>query len=176
MNYRLQLPDGPFNTIVADPPWQLKTKGVRRKLHYDRMSLEEIKAIPISSVATPDALLWLWTTNAHLPEALEVVREWGFTYKSLVTWYKDRMGTGWWIRSQTEHLILAARSTKLRRNPGSWRSIITAPYRGHSVKPTEAYQLIQALSPEPRLELFAKKERDGFTTLISDAADATHGD
>lgn len=167
--YRISLPNETFGTIVADPPWALQSTGVRRKLHYDRMSLDEIKNIPVVDVSSPDAHLWLWTTNPHLPEALEVMKHWGFEYKSMLTWKKNRMGTGWWLRSKTEHVLWGVRSKKLRKNPGNITTIFEAPYRGHSIKPVEAFEIFEKLSPSPRLEIFAREPRDGWTTVISDA-------
>jgi len=175
MQYRLALPPGPWGTILLDPPWMLQSTGVRRELHYDRMTQDELKAIPISSICAPDAHLWLWTTNPHLPEALELVTAWGFQYRCLRTWVKPRMGLGWWLRSQTEHLIFASKTKENRKNPSSWTTILTAPAGEHSAKPDEAIACIEALSPGPRLEIFARKERPGWTTLISNANSAdTH--
>ncbi len=166
--YRLDLPPGPFGTIYCDPPWKLRTGGVKRKLHYDTMELDELKLMNVRGICAPDAHLWMWTTNPHLPEALELIDAWGFTYKTMLTWNKGRMGLGWWLRSQTEHLIFAALSTKARVGPGSWTTYLEAPWRGHSVKPPEAAEMIEALSPEPRLEIFARGQRPGWTCLESD--------
>jgi N6-adenosine-specific RNA methylase IME4 len=171
--FRLELPDGVvFNTIYADPPWpmdQPNTVSHRRRIHYDRMSANEILDMgeQIKLVTTEDAHLWLWTTNAHLPLALKVVEAWGFTYKTLATWRKSKLGQGWWLRSRTEHLILAARSTNLRHNPGSWDTEIKGTWRGHSKKPP-VYDRIEALSPGPYLELFsreAKHERENWNAV-----------
>jgi N6-adenosine-specific RNA methylase IME4 len=75
------------------------------------MAIEDIKALSVESIAADDALPWLWTTNAHLRVAFEVVEAWGFEYKTLLTWVKDRMGTGEWLRCQTEHCLLAAQAS-----------------------------------------------------------------
>lgn len=169
--YRLQLPEGiQFGTIYADPPWPLdqeNTKHSRRRIHYDRMSFDEIASIPIHLVAHEQAHLWLWTTNAHLPLALEVVKAWGFTYKTMRTWVKTKVGLGWWLRSRTEHLIFAAKGDDYRHNPGSFTTELRGKWRGHSIKPVEAYDAIEALSPGPRLELFSRHEspREGWYAL-----------
>jgi N6-adenosine-specific RNA methylase IME4 len=133
------------------------------------MTQEELKAIPVASVCHPDAHLWLWATNPHLPEALELVTAWGFQYRSLRTWNKPRMGLGWWLRSQTEHLIFASKTKNNRKNPSSWTTIFEADAGEHSAKPAEAIKCIEALSPGPRLEIFARAPREGWTTLISDS-------
>jgi N6-adenosine-specific RNA methylase IME4 len=101
-----ELPTGPFQVIVADPPWQYETGN---SLPYPTMPLEDIKAMPVREIADENAILWLWTTNAHLRVAFDVVVAWGFEYKTLLTWMKDRMGTGEWLRGQTEHCLLGTR-------------------------------------------------------------------
>ena len=103
------LPEGPFHVIVADPPWRYDTG---RNTPYPTMPIEDIKAMRIQELAEEDSILWLWTTNAHLRVAFEVVDAWGFEYRSLLTWVKDRMGTGDWLRGQTEHCLLAIRAAR----------------------------------------------------------------
>jgi N6-adenosine-specific RNA methylase IME4 len=160
--YSLQLPEGAeFGAIYADPPWPLdkpNTLQNRRRIHYNRMSGHEIKSVPVHLVAHPDAHLWMWTTNAHLKLALDVVEAWGFEYKTLATWRKSKIGTGWWLRSRTEHLILAARSNNKRHNPGNFTTEITGEWTGHSKKPESARRMIEALSPGPYLELFSRTQ------------------
>ncbi|MGH8580657.1 MAG: MT-A70 family methyltransferase [Gammaproteobacteria bacterium] len=107
------LPQGPFRTIVADPPWayELRSEDLthRGRPCYPSMSLAEIVALPVATFAHEDAMLWLWTTNTHLPAAFGVVESWGFTYKTTLTWAKDGPGLGDWLRGQTEHCLLAVR-------------------------------------------------------------------
>lgn len=167
---RLILPEGiSFGTIYADPPWPLdqeNTFSSRRRIVYDRMSIDEIKAIPVPDVSHPDAHLWMWTTTSHLPVALDVVKHWGFTYRTLGVWRKSRLSLGWWLRSRHEFLIFAAKTTEMRHNPGSFSTEISGDYNGHSVKPDTVYPMIESLSPGPRLELFARDTaRDGWHTL-----------
>jgi ParB-like chromosome segregation protein Spo0J len=91
-----ELPTGPFQVIVADPPWRYDSGN---SLPYPTMDIEDIKAIPVAEIADENAILWLWTTNAHLRVAFDVVEAWGFEYRTLLTWVKDRMGTGEWLRA-----------------------------------------------------------------------------
>lgn len=162
--YQLELPENFIaGTVVADPPWPLdqeKTMNKRRRIHYDRMSIAEICAISeaLSLVTHPDAHLWLWSTNPHLEKAFEVIRAWGFNYKTMATWRKSNLGLGWWLRSRTEQLLFCARTDVLRHNPGGWSTEIVAKSQGHSVKPDRAYEMIEALSPGPYLELFANPD------------------
>src|ERR1035438_7794864 len=135
------LPTGPFQVIVADPPWQYDTGA---SLPYPTMPIDEIKAMPIRQIADENATLWLWTTNAHLPVAFEVVAAWGFEYKTLLTWVKDRMGTGEWLRGQTEHCLLGARGRPvfLHGNDGT---ALEGARREHSRKPEEFYALVERI-------------------------------
>jgi N6-adenosine-specific RNA methylase IME4 len=123
------------------------------------MAIEEIKALPVESIAAEDAILWLWTTNAHLRVAFEVAEAWGFEYKSLLTWVKDRMGTGEWLRGQTEHCLLAGRGKPIFIH-GNHTTVIDAVRREHSRKPQEFYALVEATCPGTRVELFARERRD----------------
>jgi N6-adenosine-specific RNA methylase IME4/ParB-like chromosome segregation protein Spo0J len=153
-----ELPTGPFQVVVADPPWQYETGS---SLPYPTMAVDEIKAMPVRDSADENATLWLWTTNAHLSVAFEVVAAWGFEYKTLLTWVKDRMGTGEWLRGQTEHCLLAARGKPVFIH-GSYTTVLNAARREHSRKPDEFYTLVEATCPGNRLELFARQARAGW--------------
>lgn len=153
-----QLPPGRFQLIVADPPWRYESGG---DLPYPTMATEEIKALPVSEVVAADAVLWLWTANAHLQLAFEVVEAWGFECETMLTWVKDRMGTGEWLRGQTEHCLLAARGRPVFRR-GESATALPAPRREHSRKPEEFYQLVEGLCAGRRLEMFARELRVGW--------------
>jgi hypothetical protein len=104
---------GPYRVIVADPPWQYDLRQTdpsnRKILEYPSMSTAAICALNVASIAHGDCVLWLWTTNAHMFQAKEVLDAWGFEPKTILTWVKDRMGLGNWLRGQTEHCIMAVR-------------------------------------------------------------------
>jgi hypothetical protein len=129
------LPTGQFQVIVADPPWRYESDN---ELPYPTMTNDDIKAIPVEAIAADDAVLWLWTSNAHLRVAFEVAEVWGFEYKTLLTWVKDRMGTGEWLRGQTEHCLLATRGKPLFLH-GSHTTVLEAVRREHSRKPEGFY-------------------------------------
>ena len=177
MRLRYDIPqDKKFGTVYADPPWMLKMGGGMRKLKYDTMSTPEIVQAGADlynpEVLDEHALCWLWTTNPHLPEALTVLQMWGFEYKTMVTWNKERLGLGWWLRSRTEHVLLGARpgaKPGAMGRPGAWSTLLNGGYRGHSIKPERMYDLIEARSPGPYLELFANRltPRVGWTQLAS---------
>jgi N6-adenosine-specific RNA methylase IME4 len=153
-----QLPEGPFRVIVADPPWQY---GSGNNLPYPTMAIDEIKSMGVEDLVEDDAILWLWTTNSHLRVAFDVVEAWGFEYKSLLTWVKDRMGTGDWLRGQTEHCLLATRGQPVFLN-GSHTTVIQATRREHSRKPDEFYALVEAACPGRKVDLFAREPRAGW--------------
>jgi N6-adenosine-specific RNA methylase IME4 len=161
-----ELPQGPFHVIVADPPWRYDSGS---SLPYPTMPLEEIKSLPISELAEDDAVLWLWTTNAHLRFAFDVVDAWGFEYKTVLTWAKDRMGTGEWLRGQSEHCLLATRGKPVFMH-GNRSTLLTAVRREHSRKPEEFYSLVEATCPGSKLELFCRQRRTGWGSFGNDTA------
>ncbi|HEY7309552.1 MAG TPA: MT-A70 family methyltransferase [Gemmataceae bacterium] len=159
------LPDGPFRVIVIDPPWHYEKRSEdvsqRGAIPYPSMSLDEIAALPIASMAAEDGTLWLWTTNAHLFDCPQLLSAWGFTHKTVLTWGKDRMGCGDWLRGQTEHCILAVRGQPVVELTNQ-TTLLTAPVREHSRKPEEFYQLVEALCPGSKVELFQRAPRLGW--------------
>ena len=122
--------------------------------------VEEIKAMPIETIAADDATLWLWTTNALLRIAFDVVGAWGFEYRTLRTWVKNQLGTGAWLRGQTEHCLLAVRGKPVFLH-GNHSTALEAARREHSRKPEEFYALVEATSPGSKVELFARQGRKG---------------
>lgn len=160
------LPTGPFRVIVADPPWRYDTRADdvthRSNLPYPEMSTSAICALPVKDLAAEDCVLWLWTTNAHMRESFAVLDAWGFAPKTILTWAKQKFGAGHWLRGQTEHCHLAVRGkpTVLLTNQSTLLSALTG---AHSEKPEEFYALVTTLCPGARLELFSRREREGFT-------------
>ncbi len=151
----LPTPKGPFRVIVIDPPWPYRTGRWRP---YPDMSLGEIKALPVANLAHGDCMLWLWTTNAFMREAFECLDAWGFESKTILTWVKDRMGLGEWLRGQTEHCILAVKGKPVV-TLSSQTTALSAPKREHSRKPSEFYVLVESLCPGNKLEMFARETR-----------------
>jgi N6-adenosine-specific RNA methylase IME4 len=105
--------------------------------------------------------LWLWTTNAFLREAFECLDAWGFKNKTVLTWVKDRMGLGNWLRGQTEHCLVAVKGKPIVTLTNQ-TTALSAPMREHSRKPDEFYALVESLCPGNRLEMFARQSRDGW--------------
>jgi N6-adenosine-specific RNA methylase IME4 len=144
---------GPYRVIVADPPWPYEVReedpsheGTRP---YPTMPIEQICDIAVASFAHTDCVLFLWTTNHHMREAFSVLDAWGFAQKTILTWAKDRVGLGDWLRGQTEHAIMAVRGkpTVILTNEST---LLHAPARGHSRKPIEFYDLVERICPAPR--------------------------
>jgi N6-adenosine-specific RNA methylase IME4 len=160
------LPTGPFRVIVADPPWHYDKRpedaSHRAALPYPSMTLDEIAALPIASIAAEDCILWLWTTNAHLFDCPRLLSAWGFTHKTMLTWGKNHMSCGDWLRGQTEHCILAIRG-KPTVTLTNQTTLLTAPVRQHSRKPDEFYSLVETLCPGSKVELFQRTPRAGWT-------------
>jgi len=149
---------------MADPPWDVHQKGAYgAERHYELMSLDRIKAMPVADLATKNAHLWLWVTNATLRDGYDVMEAWGFTPRSPLTWIKPRITLGVYLRNATEHLILGTRG----RAPVKYKSQPTwmfAPLQEHSHKPEEQYAVIDRVSGTdgPRLELFARRRQPGW--------------
>lgn len=160
------LPTGQFRVIVADPPWayeKRKDDGTHRTaLSYPSMTTDEICALPIGDRALGDCVLWLWTTNAFMRDAFRVLDAWGFQEKTILTWAKDRMGTGDWLRGKTEHCIMAVRGKPVVSLTNQ-TTLLNGPVREHSRKPDEFYALVEALCPGSKLEIFAREPREGWT-------------
>jgi len=157
-------PKGPFLVIVVDPPWRYerdKDPKFDYANPYPSMSLDEIGNLPVPQMACQDCILWLWTTNTHLAYALDMLQEWGFIKKSILTWDKQRVGYGDWLKSTTEHCIMAVRGKPVVTLTNQ-TTLIRAPSREHSRKPEEFYQLVESLCPGSKLDFFARTTRTGW--------------
>ena len=163
---------GRYGVIYADPPWRYNMKrghGVAEN-HYPTMSIEEICALPVASLADKECALFLWATFPQLPEALEVIKAWGFHFKTVAfLWLKQNKkaptwfyGMGFWTRSNAEVCLLATKGHPKRRDKGIHQFIIS-PLEGHSKKPDEARRRIERLMGDiPRVELFARQPSPGW--------------
>jgi N6-adenosine-specific RNA methylase IME4 len=158
------LPTGPFRVITIDPPWQYSRADDlthRARNPYPDMTLDEIKALPVSDLAHTDCILWLWTTNAFIWDARDCLDAWGFEKKTILTWVKDRMGTGDWLRGRSEHCLMAVRGKPLVTLTNQ-TTVITGPLREHSRKPDEFYTLVESLCPGTKLEMFQQAPRENW--------------
>lgn len=162
-----------YKTILADPPWQFSNRTGKmapehkRLSRYSTLTLQEIKEIPVSLAADEQSHLYLWVPNALLAEGLDVMKAWGFQYKTNIVWHKvrkdggpDGRGVGFYFRNTTEIVLFGVRGGVRTLAPGRRQvNIIKSQKREHSRKPDELYEIIEACSAGPYLELFARGTR-----------------
>jgi N6-adenosine-specific RNA methylase IME4 len=182
----LRLTGRPYRTILADPPWQFtnRTGKVapehRRLARYGTLTLDRIKALPVAQIAAAESHLYLWVPNALILEGLEVMRLWGFTYKTNLVWHKvrkdggpDGRGVGFYFRNVTELLLFGVRGSLRTAKRGRTQvNFLATRKREHSRKPDEIYPLIEACSYEPFRELFARHSRPGWAAWGNEIDDS----
>lgn len=165
----LVMPHGGYRTILADPPWPYKgtgsRKGIGRKAvtcPYPTMTHEEICAMPVGRLASPDAHLWLWTDNTNLRAGFAVMEAWGFRYLAPITWVKDSGCGMWWIH-RTQTMLMGYKEKCVFAGARYKPTVLLGgtPKR-HSAKPQSSIELIEQVSMPPRLELFARERRLGW--------------
>jgi N6-adenosine-specific RNA methylase IME4 len=166
-----------FGTVLADPPWRFTNRTGKmapehkRLSRYGTMTLEEILELPVPQIVLPQSHLYLWVPNALIREGLEVMKRWGFTYKTNLIWYKrrkdggpDGRGVGFYFRNVTEMILFGVRGGLRTHAPGRRQvNIISSRKREHSRKPDELYPIIQGCSPGPYMEMFARHPLSGWT-------------
>ena len=168
-----------FQTIMADPPWRFQNSTGKvapehkRLSRYSTMSVNDIMELPVAKIADSTSHLYLWVPNALLPEGIAVLKAWGFAYKTNLVWHKvrrdggsDGRGVGFYFRNVTEIILFGVRGKNARTlAPGrSQVNMIQTRKREHSRKPDEQYELIEACSPGPYLELFGRGVRKGWSS------------
>jgi N6-adenosine-specific RNA methylase IME4 len=175
-----------FATMLIDPPWRFANRTGKmapehkRLARYETMSIEEICALPVSSVMRDRAHLYLWVPNALLPWGLQSMQAWGFEYKTNLVWHKvrkdggpDGRGVGFYFRNVTEMLLFGIRGKNNRTLAPGRRQVnfLATRKQEHSRKPDEQYSIIESCSEGPYLELFARGRRDGWTSWGAQADD-----
>ena len=175
----------PFSTVLADPPWRFQNRTGkvapehRRLSRYDTMTTAEVCALPVRDVTTDNAHLYLWVPNALIADGLRVLDAWGFTYKSNIVWAKrrkdggpDGRGVGFYFRNVTELILFGVKGKMRTLAPGRRQvNMIETRKREHSRKPDEQYDVIEACSPGPYLEMFARYARPGWVSWGLEADD-----
>ena len=181
------LPPGPFSVVVADPPWMyqkrpgLKTGSVGTRnaaeVMYPTLTNEEIGGLPVRDVVASDAHLFLWFTNPGMfggrfstMTPAQIAEAWGFTYRTTLTWVKTTAaggvhggGMGWYFRGATEHVLYATRGKAAIPSALRRPNVFLAPKSRHSQKPDAFHELVESVTDGPRLELFARTCRPGWT-------------
>jgi len=164
-----------YDVLIVDPPWKydnIKTGGSHKSgaaQKYETMSTLQLLDLDrlITRVMNDDSYIFLWSTNSMIGEALGILAEWGFLYKTMLTWNKMRYGMGYWFRSQTEHCLFGVNG-KVPALKSNYRNLITEEPREHSQKPCSFYGMINSLFPNKKiLELFAteKYPNDNWTCI-----------
>ena len=175
----------PFGTLLADPPWRFQNRTGKvapehaRLSRYDTMSWKEIAELPVGDLMATKSHCYLWVPNALLAEGLQVLEHWGFTYKANLVWAKrrkdggpDGRGVGFYFRNVTELVLFGTRGRLRTLAPArSQVNMIETIKREHSRKPDEQYPLIEACSPGPYLELFARYAQPGWRAWGNEADD-----
>ena len=158
-----------YQIIYADPPWRYENPPIgatNRAIenHYPTMTLEEICALPVSDLATEDAILYLWATAPKLAECIEVVKAWGFEYRTNIVWDKEKIGMGYHARNQHELLLICKRGNIPPPEAGTQPSSVHREARtAHSAKPVFYYEMIEKFYPNlPKMELFSRSAREGW--------------
>jgi N6-adenosine-specific RNA methylase IME4 len=159
-------PEGLFNVISIDPPWPYGTEydpnGRRSANPYPEMSLDEIEQLSLP--AAEDCILWLWTTHKFMRYAFRILDTWGFRDVAILTWEKDRMGLGSWLRSSSEFCIMAVKGKPIV-NLTNQTTVIHGPMREHSRKPDEFYLMVNELCPGYKLDWFSREAREGWAVF-----------
>lgn len=162
-----------YGAILADPPWYFRNYSAAGEAknpvaHYDCMSNADIASLPVNQLAAPDCALLMWATAPMLPDAIDLMRAWGFTFKSSGAWAKQSstgekwaFGTGYCFRSAAEFFLLGTIGKPAIRSR-SVRNLIVAPVREHSRKPDDQYAMVEDLFDGPYAELFARQQRPGW--------------
>jgi len=172
----LSLGAGKYGTVLADPPWRFANRTGKvapehkRLERYPTMDIDEIKSLPVKEISAAQSHLYLWVPNALIRWGIDVVEAWGFTYKTNIVWFKvrkdggpDGRGVGFYFRKVTELVLFGVRGKLRTRESGRRQTnIIRARKREHSRKPDELYDIVEACSPGPYLEMFARGQRTGW--------------
>lgn len=166
--------DEKFATVLADPPWRFTNRTGKvapehkRLSRYDTMTMSEIRELPVEDLVLPQSHLYLWVPNALVLEGLEVMKAWGFQYKTNLVWYKTRKdggpdgrGVGFYFRNVTELVLFGIRGGMRTLPPGRRQvNLFNSRKREHSRKPEEVFDVVEGCSPGPYLELFARHPRE----------------
>lgn len=161
-----------FATIVIDPPWSPEDEGESGEGLYGRgappyatMTVAQIASMPVGTYADDDCHLYMWITNRSLFKGETLLTTWGFRYVTCLTWVKPSIGLGAYFRGSSEQVLFGIKGSQplQRHDVGTWFAAPRGP-NGHSSKPTEFYDLVESCSPGPYLDIFAREQREGWTS------------
>ena len=168
-NGLVKMPEGVFEVVVIDPPWnygrEYDPEGSRIANPYPEMPQADL--LKLSPPFANNCVLFLWTTHAFIWDAKQLIDVWGFEYKATLIWDKEKMGMGAWLRMQCEFCLVAIRGKPTWSNT-TWRDIIKEPRRQHSRKPDTFYKLVQEVTVGRRLDFFSREQRSGWASFGND--------
>jgi len=152
-----------YDVIVIDPPWaydrEYDPESSRVASPYPEMNFEELKNIKLPT--KENCVMWLWTTHKFIWEAKELLKEWGFEYKAILVWNKEKMGIGHWLRMQCEFCLLAVKGNPIWFSTDT-RDILNEARTSHSTKPQGFYSIVEKICVGKKLDYFARKPREGW--------------
>jgi len=159
-----------WDVIVIDPPWPIAGgydyRGRRSANPYPTRTMDELQNTVIP--ATDNCVLWLWVTNLNMHDGLHLLGHWGFEFRNILTWAKDKFGIGVWLRGQTEHCLLATKGKPLFSGE-STSTLLNAPRTEHSIKPDAFYELVEKTCVGRKLDYFGRKQREGWDVYGDEA-------
>jgi len=165
----VKLPDGVFEVIAMDPPWnygrEYDPDSSRVANPYPEMTQAQL--LDLQPPFADDCVLFLWTTHAFIFDAKELLEKWGFTYKATMVWDKEKIGMGAWLRMQCEFCLVGIKGKPIWNNT-TWRDIIREPRREHSRKPDTFYEMVESITVGRRLEFFSREQRSGWSVYGND--------
>ena len=165
----VKLPEGVFEVLVVDPPWAYNRgydpEGSRVANPYPELSQQQLKELQLP--AAGNSVLFLWTTHQFIWDAKELLTHWGFTYKAMMVWDKEKIGMGVWLRMQCEFCLVGIKGKPIWENT-TWRDIIREPRRQHSRKPESFYRMVEDVTAGRKLDYFSRGERDGWEIYGND--------
>lgn len=165
----VSLPEGVFEVVAMDPPWnygrEYDPETSRVANPYPEMTQEQILAL--NPPFAEDCVLFLWTTQAFIWDAKELLDAWGFTYKATIVWDKEKIGMGAWLRMQCEFCLVGIKG-KPAWNNTKWRDIIRESRREHSRKPEAFYEMVEEITIGRRLDFFSREQRNGWEAFGND--------
>lgn len=161
----IEQPKGLYDVIVIDPPWSYGSEeafdpdGFRGTCPYP--TLQQSELLKLKLPVKEDCIIWLWTTNTHIRDAYELLQEWNFAPKTILTWNKVNIGIGRWLRNVTEHCILAVKGSPIWTNK-TYSTLLTEKRTSHSTKPESFYKMVDDICIGRKLDYFARKKREGW--------------
>ena len=164
-NNKCELPEGKYNVIYIDPPWEYSNSGFKMSAEnqYPTMPVDKIKEIPIQNITSENAIIFCWVTNPLLQEGLEIIKHWGFKYKTNICWVKNNHTAGFYVYGKHELLLIGVKGNQMTPHGEKIKSVVYDENHIHSKKPEIFYKIIEEMFPNFKyIEIFARSKREGW--------------